>query len=286
MSNFPAVVTPVAELAAWGDLAKKSGVVPPSTSREQAMAIVQTGRELGLQPFQSLRSMSFISGRLTMSVQLQLALAKRQGVRLESLNETNESCSVTLGRGDERITCTYTIDDARKAGLVKPGGAWEKYGRQMLRWRAIGDALRLIAPDLVMGLLDPIEAESIGPVPIGSDPVHEAQACPEAASTPPIPLDSSPQDATGSPEGENFHDGDDFPAGAPPVEPVTDAQLKKIHASFNELGVTDKDSRRSWISTLLRRGPISSSREISKAEASAVIDALGETIAKQQKGAA
>ena len=45
MSNVPAVVTSVAELAAWGDLAKKSGIVPPSTSREQAMAIVQTGRE-------------------------------------------------------------------------------------------------------------------------------------------------------------------------------------------------------------------------------------------------
>ena len=270
MSNVPAVVTSVAELAAWGDLAKKSGIVPPSTSREQAMSIVQTGRELGLQPFQSLRSMSFISGRLTMSVQLQLALAKRQGVRLESLNETSDSCSVTLGRGDERITCTYTVDDARKAGLVKSGGAWERYGRQMLRWRAIGDALRLIAPDLVMGLLDPVEAESIGPVAIGSDAVNEG----------------SPVDATGMPRGEGSPEGTDSPARIPPAEPVTDAQLKKIHASFNEFGITDKESRRSWISALLGRSSISSSRDISKADASAVIDALVETIASQQKGAA
>ena len=243
MSNFPAVVTPVAELAAWGDLAKKSGVVPPSTSREQAMAIVQTGRELGLQPFQSLRSMSFISGRLTMSVQLQLALAKRQGVRLESLNETGDSCSVTLGRGDERITCTYTLDDARKAGLVKSGGAWEKYGRQMLRWRAIGDALRLIAPDLVMGLLDPIEAESIGPVAIGSDAVHEGPASPEAASPPPPPPESSPQGATGTPKGEDSsgNGGEDTPpTGSPPAAPVSDAQLKKIHAYSKSHGKTEK----------------------------------------------
>ena len=88
MSNVPAVVTSVAELAAWGDLAKKSGIVPPSTSREQAMAIVQTGRELGLQPFQSLRSMSFISGRLTMSVQLQRPLPTRGGsARITQRNE-------------------------------------------------------------------------------------------------------------------------------------------------------------------------------------------------------
>jgi hypothetical protein len=70
MSNSPVVVTPVAELEAWGDLSKKSGIVPPSTSR-------------------------------------------------------------TLGRSDESITCTYTHDDARKVGLVKTGGAWEKHGRQM-----------------------------------------------------------------------------------------------------------------------------------------------------------
>jgi hypothetical protein len=34
----------------------------------------------------------------------------------------------------------------------------------MLRWRAIGDALRIIAPDVVMGLLDPDEASSLEPV--------------------------------------------------------------------------------------------------------------------------
>jgi len=242
LRNIPAVVAPVVELAAWGDLAKKSGIVPMSTSREQAMAIIQTGRELGLQPFQSLRSMSFIGGRLTMSVQLQLALAKRQGVRLESLNETSDSCSVTLGRGDERITCTYTIDDARKAGLVKSGGAWERYGRQMLRWRAIGDALRLIAPDLVMGLLDPVEADSIGPVAIGSDAVHEG---------PPV-------DATGTPRGDDSPECADSPAKIPATESVTDAQLKKIHASFNELGVADKESRRGWIASLLGRDCVSS----------------------------
>jgi hypothetical protein len=286
MSNYPAVVAPVAELAAWGDLAKKSGVVPPSTTREQAMAIVQTGRELGLQPFQSLRSMSFIGGRLTMSVQLQLALARRQGGRLESIKETDDSCCVTLGRGDERIACTYTINDARKAGLVKPGGAWEKYGRQMLRWRAIGDALRLIAPDLVMGLLDPIEAESIGPIAIGPDAIHEGPVASEFTSPPP---ETTPQVATGSPKGEDSAgiEGQDTPTSdSSPAAPVSEAQLKKIHASFNEFGISDRDTRRSWIAACLGREAITSSKDISKAEASVVIDALEKAIANLQKGAA
>lgn len=184
--NLPAKYqsAPVAELSEWGDLAKKTGVIPPTTSREQAMAIVQTGRELGLQPFQSLRSMNFINGRLTMSVQLQLALAKQGGVETPEgwLVEAPDSCTVTLKREKNVVTCTYTMEDAKKAGLTRAGGNYEKYGRQMLRWRAIGDALRLIAPDLVMGLLSPEEAATIDPLP-SAPIVTEATSAPVSPSS-------------------------------------------------------------------------------------------------------
>jgi hypothetical protein len=66
-------------------------------------------------------------------------------------------------RDGERVTVTYTLDDARRAGLADQRN-WRLYPRQMLRWRAIGDALRIIAPDVVMGLLDPDEASSLEPV--------------------------------------------------------------------------------------------------------------------------
>lgn len=151
----------------WGALAKKARIIPLEMNEFQAAVIVQTGRELGLQPLQSLRNMSFINGRVTMSVQLQLALARAGGVRTRGdnwLQEKDNECTVTLERGTEKVTCKYTLDDAKKAGLVRPSGSYDKYTRQMLRWRAIGDALRLIAPDLVMGLLSPEEAASIDPI--------------------------------------------------------------------------------------------------------------------------
>jgi hypothetical protein len=148
-------------LADWGKIALASGIVPPETNIYQAIAIVQAGKEIGIPPLQALRSMSFIRGRLSMSVQLQLAQGRRFGVTMDEPKETDHSCTVTLHRGNESVTCSYTLDDAKKAGLVKPGGSYEKYLRQMLRWRAIGDGLRLIAPDAVMGLLSPEEAESL-----------------------------------------------------------------------------------------------------------------------------
>lgn len=148
-------------LQRWAKLATSSGVIPQGTTKEQAMAIIATGKEINLQPFQSLRMMSFVRGKLCMEVKLQLALAKQRGVKVAKLKDSEHKCEVTLTRGDEAISCEYTLADAKKAGLVKKDSNWEKYERQMLRWRAIGDALRIIAPDLTNGLLSPEEALTI-----------------------------------------------------------------------------------------------------------------------------
>lgn len=141
--------------------AREAGLVPPNLTLPQCMAILQAGRELGLQPLQSLRMMGFVQGRLVMSVQLQLGLFYQKGGCVVEVKEDATSCTVILERNGRRIQCSYTMEDAVKAGLIRPGSSWEKYPRQMLRWRAIGDALRLLAPDIVMGLLSPEEAEAI-----------------------------------------------------------------------------------------------------------------------------
>jgi len=184
-------------------LAREAGIIPREMNAAQAQAIILAGREIGLEPLQSLRTMAFINGRLTMSVQLQLALARqRAGVRVEQLAETDDSCTVTLARDGERITCTYTLADARRAGLERSHG-WQKYPRQMLRWRAIGDALRIIAPDVVMGLLSPEEAETIDISVDATDDVPPA-ALPSAESEPESEPEPEPQ--ADEPREGNGHD--------------------------------------------------------------------------------
>jgi len=191
-------------LKAWGELAIKGGLLPQGMTIHQAMLIIQTGREIGIAPLQSLRCMNFIKGRLVMSVQLQLALARRQGVAIRELSEGDGVCRATLTRGSESITCTYTMQDAKKAGLVRADGAYDKYARQMLRWRALGDALRLLAPDVVMGLLSPEEAGSIEPFtaadipePITMPKAIEAPSM-EADVPPPSPPPPNPEGSLGS----------------------------------------------------------------------------------------
>lgn len=187
----------ITELNRWGQFAVQAGLIPQGTSLPQAMAIIQCGKEIGLQPLQSLRSMNFIKGRLTMSVQLQLALAKQRGVKIVDMKEETNSCEITLERSGEKITCSYSLDDARKAGLIKQDGNYEKYLKQMLRWRATGDCLRMIAPDLVMGLLSPEEADSIESfTPAMAPVVKETGIVDTSKKQAPTTQQESPQQAT------------------------------------------------------------------------------------------
>lgn len=183
------------ELEVWGEFAIKSGILPVEKvgekyipiTKEKAMAIVATGNEMGLHPFQSLRCMSFVKGRLCMKVELQLALAKNRGVTIDKVEEKPGYCAITLKRGKELICCPWTKEMAVKAQLVKTDGNWDKYEKQMLRWRSTGDGLRLIAPDLTMGLLDPVEAETLPMI----DATCEIVGKPEV--TQPVSTDQPPE---------------------------------------------------------------------------------------------
>jgi len=90
-------------------------------------------------------------------------------------------CTVTLKRRGvpSPITITYTIDDARRAGLTEgtplgngrtrgPGG-YEKWLANMLRWRALGFAQDLLFADVCGGLSSAakfnIEIDEQGSIP-------------------------------------------------------------------------------------------------------------------------
>lgn len=158
------------ELATWeamreqADALVKSGFLPKAVNTpEKAMAIIQTGRELGLGPMQSLRSIHIIEGKPTMSADLiaGLALSKVPGSVLRVAESTNMRCVVQACRaGQGPTTFTYTMEDAKNAGLTGKQN-WRNYPRAMLRARAITEAARAIFPDAVVGLYDPDELGAV-----------------------------------------------------------------------------------------------------------------------------
>lgn len=74
----------------------------------------------------------------------------------------------------------------------------------------------------------------------------------------------------------------DEPSDEPPPEaepPPSEAQLRKIGAQFGQIGWTDRDDQLRAVAAITQRPDISSRKELSKADASAVIEVLTECLA-------
>jgi hypothetical protein len=121
---------------------------------------VQLGYELGLNPIQSLQSVCVINGRPVVWGDAALAIVQKSGL-LERIQEdaTDDGASCMVKRkGQDPITRTFSVDDAKTAGLWGKRGAsgqptpWVTYPRRMLQMRARGFALRDAFADVLKGL--------------------------------------------------------------------------------------------------------------------------------------
>ena len=134
-------------LVHFGEQLVRTGFLPPAIrTGAQVAAIILTGRELGLPPMQSLRLISVIQGKPTLSAELQLGMFVKRGGHI-SWKESTEVRAVLWLRspsGDEHQE-TFTLEDAKRAGLLGKD-SWSKYPRFMLRARCATGGLRAIDP--------------------------------------------------------------------------------------------------------------------------------------------
>ena len=144
----------------------KSGMLPSSVkSAESAMAIMQTGREFGLQPMQSFRVIHIIEGKPTLSAQFMAALVNRHcakhGGYLRQAELSEERCVIEYKRGEWPApqTFSFSMEDAKRAGLATRG-TWQKHPREMMYNRAVSNACRMGWPELVAGVYDPDELDA------------------------------------------------------------------------------------------------------------------------------
>jgi 5'-3' exonuclease len=126
-------------------------------SAPAVFAAIVAGRELGLQATAALRSMHIVEGKPTMSADLMRALVLKSGKAqyFRCIESTNEIATFATKRSDDpdspEVKASFTIDDAQRAGLVKPRGGWEKYPAAMCVSRASAKLARLVYPDVLSG---------------------------------------------------------------------------------------------------------------------------------------
>lgn len=142
-------------------LKQAGGFLPAHIKNEgEIVAIVMAGRELGIAPMASLRSINLIKGRVTLAADMQLALMVRAGAKFHWASDGGNDCAElhVTRPGQETHVQRFTMDDAKRAQL-SGGENWRKYPAAMLRARCVSATAKAYFPDVLAGVYVPEELE-------------------------------------------------------------------------------------------------------------------------------
>lgn len=151
-------------------------------------------RNLGMPIVQGLQNIAVINGRPSIWGDAALAIVKASGL-LESFKETltgtgdsmTATCTIVRKSEAEAYTASFSVYDARLAGLWGKQGPWKQYPKRMLALRARGFALRNAFPDILLGIGIAEEEQDITP----SDKQTEAKQINEQKAAPRKPARKS-----------------------------------------------------------------------------------------------
>jgi len=221
---------------------------------EEAAAALMLGDELGLTPVSALRSIFVISGTPGLYAKTMVALVQSRGHQIWTETDTAARVVVCGQRAgtDHVERVEWTIDRARRAGYTN-NKKYETDPQAMLYARAASDVCRKIAADVLAGVPHTVEELEL------EQPAKATRKVQRAI-------------APSAPEPELDEPTPHVEAATDP-EPITPAQVKKMAASMNDLGMTDRKMALAYVADVIGRD-VESRNDLTKSEAHRVIDAL------------
>lgn len=115
---------------------------------------MQWGSELGLKPLQALSNIAVVNGRAALWGDAVIALV-RSSPLCEYVQESDDGNTATCRakrRGEPEQVVTFSMEDARQAGLAGKQGPWTQYPKRMRQMRARAFALRDVFADVLRGM--------------------------------------------------------------------------------------------------------------------------------------
>jgi hypothetical protein len=177
-----------------------------ATDKNQAvaqatMALMQ-GLEIGISPMQASTGITVINGRMCIWGSLVPALIWRAGHRIEETlfgegDAMVATCKITRSDNNVEIERSFSMQDAKKAGLLDKPGPWKQYPKRMLAMRARGFAANDGVPDVLRGMytveeMQDVAEEDRGPLvaapppPRAADPLEDDAAALQEAIAQPV----------------------------------------------------------------------------------------------------
>ncbi|MCB5278927.1 MAG: hypothetical protein LHW59_05355 [Candidatus Cloacimonetes bacterium] len=153
--NMGIIPTTFNEVMAFSETLSKSGIIPKNFQDKpnDIFVAINWGLTLGLPPVQALNGIAVINGKPSIFGDLAMALVRASG-KCEYVKETQTDSMATCivkRVGEDEQSKTFTMDEARKAGLLS-NPTWNKYPKRMLQMRARAFALRDVFADVLLGI--------------------------------------------------------------------------------------------------------------------------------------
>lgn len=159
----------LSEAMQYSEMMAKSQIIPKDYQGkpENVLVAVQWGHEIGLPPLQAMQNIAVINGRPSLWGDAVLALVRGSG-KLEMIDERIENevaiCRVKR-KGEIEQVRTFSMAEAKQAGLIGKQGPWSQYPNRMLQMRARAFAMRDVFPDVLKGIAVAEEVQDVEAVP-------------------------------------------------------------------------------------------------------------------------
>ena len=145
------------EALKFADIMSKSDLVPRDFRDKPGniLVAIQKGLEIGLSPMAALESIAVINGRASLWGDALLGLVQvspQYEWHNEAESTPTKGVCIVKRKGHEPHRVEFSLEDAKRAGLLGKSGPWQQYTARMLTLRARAFALRDKFADVLKGL--------------------------------------------------------------------------------------------------------------------------------------
>jgi len=263
MSSELAVVSPLSDKVEYARALAPADLLPPAFRGKPANVLLamEAGESLGRSGIEIMQNAQVINGKLSFSAEFQRALVLESGHKIRVFMDGDAAVAQGVRKDDPEFTyeVRWTADRARQAKLG--GDNWSKYPAAMLKARATTELCRDAFADVIRGYRS---AEELRDEPVVTvTQAHPGDALRAAVGLAPI-HDAEIVDESGPVDTEGV-----------PIEPdpITPAQLTKLHILFKENDLADRQDALDWASDVVGR-ELKTSKDLSKIEATDLIEKM------------
>ena len=150
---------PIHSIQILGEAIAKSGMFGCEKVEQGTILALQCIAEKKA-PLEMAKNYHLIGGKLSMRSDAMLAEYRKRGGKVKWTSFDDKKAAGTWTYDGNEIDLSYTIEEAKNLGLIKEKSVWTKDPAAMLRARLISKAIRMLAPEVVVGVYTPEETES------------------------------------------------------------------------------------------------------------------------------